>query len=374
MNRLEYWISALTLRALGAIFSRLPRHPRRIVLASPRKARLDGNLAALAEAIGRLRPGREVVVLAEPYGYGVPGKVAYALRMVRAMYHLRTAGLVVVDNAWLPVHVAPHTSRTIVVQVWHAAGAMKRFGVDTATPLGEPERSFLHRHYDWVVTSGEASRVPWSRALRTPVDRVLPLGSARTDLFFDPAAMGRARARVLEAYPGLAGRRVVTYAPTFRGRGRAKRPAAGLDGPRLRTSLAPGDVLVLKSHPNLNASLVPTAGFDVVIDPAEDMTDVLAASDILITDYSSVIFEWALLRRPLILLVPDLSDYERDPGLYLDLRAEAIGTLVADTDGVAEAIRENRFEMTPYGVFIARHLGGSDGRASERFVKRFIPD
>ena len=102
------------------------------------------------------------------------------------MYHVRTAGLVVVDNAWLPVHVAPHRHGTTVVQVWHAAGALKRFGMDTITPLEEPERTFLHRYYDYVVSSGDASREPWAAAFRTPLDRVLPLGTPRTDPFFDP--------------------------------------------------------------------------------------------------------------------------------------------------------------------------------------------
>lgn len=373
MSRLEYRLAAAVLIVLGWLFDRLPGQPRRVAIASPRKPHLDGNLAAIHAAIGRLRPGADVVVLAEMYGYGLRGKLAYALRMVRGMYHLRTAGLVVLDNAWLPVHVAPHGARTTVVQVWHAAGALKRFGYDTVEPPDQPERTFLHRHYDWVVTSGEASREPWSRALRTPLDRVIALGSARTDAFFEPAAVAAIRERVLARHPAMRSRRVITYAPTFRGRGRGKRPAEGLDAARLRAALGPADVLVLKSHPNLDPGLVTRAGFDVVVDPADDMNELLLASDLLITDYSSSIFEWALLRRPLVLLVPDLAAYERDPGLYLDYATEMIGTQVADTDGVIAAIREERFDLAPYDAFIARHLGASDGHSSERWVQRFLP-
>jgi len=372
VSRLEYWLAAGVLRVLGWLFGRLPGHPDRVVLASPRKFHLDGNLAALETAVRRLRPRADVVVLAEMYGYGLAGKLAYAVRMVRGTYYLRTAGLVVVDNAWLPVHVAPHPARTTVVQVWHAAGALKRFGYDTVEPPREPERTFLHRYYDWVVTSGEASREPWSRALRTPLERVVALGTARTDAFFDPAAIAAIRARVIATHPALADRRVITYAPTFRGRGRAKRPGAGLDAHRLRAALGPDDALILKSHPNLDRSLVDTAGYDAIIDPAEDMNDLLLATDILITDYSSSIFEWALLRRPLVLLVPDLPEYASDPGLYLDYRSEMIGTQVLDTDGVAGAIRDGRFDLRPYDAFIARHLGASDGAASARVVEHFI--
>ena len=373
MTRLEYLLAAAFLGMLGWLFDLLPGQPRRVVLASPRKDHLDGNLYAIEQAIRRTRPDVDLVVLAEPYGYGLRGKLTYAIRMVRAMYHLRTAGVVVVDNAWLPIHVAPHPARTIVIQVWHAAGALKRFGLDATDPIREPERTFLHRHYDWVVTSGESSREPWSRALRTGIERVVALGSPRTDTFFDAKSSAAARARVLAAYPDMVNRRVITYAPTFRGRGPAKRSAGGLDAHRLRASLRPGDVLVLKSHPNLDPSLVDTAGFDVVVDPADDMNDLLLATDVLITDYSSAIFEWSLLRRPLVLFVPDLDVYEREPGLYLNYRTEMIGTREVDTEGVIHAIVNNDFALTPYDAFVLRHLSACDGTSATRFVRQMIP-
>lgn len=375
MTRLEYHLAAAVLRVLGWLFARLPPKPRRVILASPRKAHLDGNLLAIHGAIRRIRPGAHERVLTEPYSYGFVGKLRYAVRVARGMYHLRTAGLVFVDNAWLPVHVGAHP-RTTVVQVWHATGALKRFGLDSNPPPAEPERTFLHRGYDWVVTSGDASREPWSRALRTPLDHVLALGSARTDELLDPNALAAARERVLATYPALRDRRVITYAPTFRGRGRGKRPAPGLDAGKLRAALGPGDVLALKSHPNLDASLVPIAGFDVVVAPSDDMNDLLAATDVLITDYSSSIFEWALLRRPLILLVPDLAEYEREPGLYVDYATGMIGTQVADTDGALEALRRieaGDVDVSGYEAFIARHLGASDGHASQRIVEQFVP-
>jgi teichoic acid ribitol-phosphate primase len=374
VTRLEYLFSAAVLRVFGWLFARLPARPETVVLASPRKAELDGNLLHIERAIAATRPRVRCVVLSEPYSYGFRGKLLYGLRMIRAMYHLRTASLVVVDNAWLPVHVAPHPARTTIVQVWHAVGALKRFGVDTVPPPHEPERSFLHRHYDWVVSSGEASREPWSRALRTPVERVLPLGSPRTDMLVDADALEAARERVLRRYPALRGRRVITYAPTFRGRGRGKRPAAGLDVGRLRAALEAGEVLVLKSHPNLDARLVDRAGFDVVVDPADDMNDVLAATDVLVTDYSSSIFEYALLRRPLVLLVPDLDAYAQVPGLYLDYGTAMIGAQVVDTDGVIAAIRDGFVDAPAYEAFIARHLGVADGRATQRVVERFLPE
>ena len=123
MSTLEYRLASVVLRVLGWVFAFFPGRPNRVVLATARLDHLEGNLLAIDGAVRRLRPGAEVVQLLEPYGYGLAAKVRYLLRTLRGVYHVRTAGLVIVDNAWLPIHVAPHRPGTTVVQVWHAAGA-----------------------------------------------------------------------------------------------------------------------------------------------------------------------------------------------------------------------------------------------------------
>jgi CDP-glycerol glycerophosphotransferase (TagB/SpsB family) len=372
VNRLEYLLASALLRVARFFFSRLRVRRDRVVLATARVSTLDGNLLYLHRAISRLRPDLEIVLLLEPYSYGLAGKLAYLVRLLRGMYYLQTARLFVVDNAYLPIHVAPHRPATTVVQVWHAAGALKRFGLDTLQPVAEPERTFLHRYYDAVVASGDRCRAPYAAALRTPLERVVALGSPRTDFFFDDDAMAAARERVLAAYPALAGKRVVLHAPTFRGRGIGKRAGTELDASRLRAALGDTYTLVLKTHPNLDPAATATAGYDVVADHTAEINDLLVVTDILITDYSSSVIEFALLHRPIVLLVGDLAEYEVDPGLYVDFRTEMIGTQVTDTDGVIDAILTGRFDPSGYDTFIERELGGSRGDASERFVEHFL--
>jgi CDP-ribitol ribitolphosphotransferase len=374
VSRLEYLVAGAILRLVGFAASFLPFRADRVVLATARVATLEGNLLHLERAIRAVRSDLQVSLILEPYGYGLLAKLGYALRLVRGTILIRTSRYVIVDNAYLPVHVAPHPSRTTVIQVWHAAGALKRFGVDTIQPLAEPEATFLHRYYDAVVTSGEASRAPWSAALRTPLEHVLPLGTPRTDALLDSEAISAARERLLHDHPSLAGRRVVLYAPTFRGRGAQKRAAGALDARALREALPADYALVLKTHPNLDASGESKAGYDVVAEPTGELNDLFAATAILITDYSSSIFEWALLRRPLLLLVDDLEAYEQDPGLYLDYRRDMIGIQVRDTAGVAAAILEDDFDLSAYDAFIERHLGPCDGHASRRVIEQLLAD
>ena len=343
-----------------------------MVLATARTPVLEGNLLHLDEAIRRLRPDLRVTLLLEPYSYGLLGKLAYLGRLVRGMVLLQTSRWFIVDNAYLPIHVLAHRPGTTVIQVWHAVGALKRFGWDARRPLAEPERRFLHRHYDWVVCSAEASREPYAAAFRIPADRVLPLGAPRIDGLVDRVRLAAVRDHMLAAFPVMRDRRVVVYAPTFRGRGVGKQAAPGLDAPALRAALPPDHLLVLKTHPNLDTAATPTAGYDLVMDRRTDLNDLLAVADVLVTDYSSSIFEWVLLRRPLVLLVPDLEAYEVDPGLYLDYRSAMVGAQAADTAGVAGAVMTAVPDDEAYDAFIATHLGVVDDRASERFVARFM--
>jgi len=369
----EYLLARIVLRTLGRLFARFPFRSRRVVFATARTPVLEGNLAFIHRAMRARHPRLDDVFLLEPYSYGWAAKARYLLRLIRGTYYLQTSGLVVVDNAYFPVHVMPHRRETTVVQVWHAAGALKRFGLDAPSLRRPSERRFLHRNYDYVVVGGESAREPYASALRTPMARVLPLGSPRTDFFFDAEAMAAARERLLAAHPELRDRRVVLYAPTFRGAGEGKRAAPGFDARRLRDALPADHALILKAHPNLDPGATPTDGYDAVIDPTAEINEVFTISDVLVTDYSSSVFEWALLRRPMVLLVGDLDAYERDPGMYLDYRSGMIGVQVADTDGIARAILEDRFDLAGYDAFVERHLAASDGGASARFVERFAP-
>ncbi len=369
MTWLEYVLSAIWLRGAYLACCLLPIRQDKVVFASARAEHLEGNLLYLFEAIRQQRPDLKSVLLLERYSYDLPGKIAYFFRMVRGAYHLATARYFIVDNAYLPIHVGPHRRGTEVFQVWHAAGALKVFGVDVHVPSREVESRFIHKYYDYVIVGSDVAIKPYASALRTPEDRVLPLGVARTDFFFDAEGMAEARRRIFEAHPELVGRKVVVYAPTFRGHGLEKRPGQRLDAVALRAALPADYALVHKLHPVFDASLIDAHGYDAVISDEFDINELFTVTDILVTDYSSSIIEYALLRKPMILLVDDLDEYAVDPGLYMDYRAQMIGAFAYHPDDVANLILAEEFDLSAYDGFIERECQYADGSASTRFVE-----
>ncbi len=368
MSLLEYYLSAIVLRAFYLICMLFPVRADKVVFASARAETLEGNLKYIHDELGRQKPDARVVLLLDRYSYDFRGKVAYFLKLLRACYHLATARYFFVDNAYLPIHVGPHRACTEVIQVWHAGGALKKFGLDTSPPNRAVENRFIHKYYDYVIVGSDAAVGPYSSALRTPAERVLPLGIARTDFFFDEGAIADARARVLAAHPGLEGRTVVLYAPTFRGYSDEKKPHQGLDARLLSERLGEGYAVVHKTHPVFDAELIDETGYDAVIGAEFDINELFAVTDVLVTDYSSSIFEYALMRKPLVLLVDDLEAYSADPGFYLDFEAEMIGEFARTSEQVAEIVAGGEYDFSRYEAFIATHCANDDGQASERVV------
>ena len=268
VSRWEYRLASLVLRVLGAAFSLLPMRRRRVVLATARLPRARGQPAvhrcgdpppaprdpgrAPAGAV-RVRPHRASCATSS----GSCGARTTCRRPGWSSSTTRGC-----RSTWRPTVPGRRSSRCGTPPARSSGSAPTRWAGST-----EPEATFLHRHYDYAIASGEAGREPWSRALRTPLERVLPLGTPRTDLFYDDDALAAARARVLAAHPALAGRTVVLYAPTFRGRGRAKAGSPrSMPRPSGRACRRP----TRSSSSPTRTSTRPassTAGFDVVADP-----------------------------------------------------------------------------------------------------------
>ena len=205
----------------------------RVVLATARVSTLDGNLLHIHRAMVDRHPELDYVLLLEPYSYGLAGKLAYLVRLVRGMYYLQTARLFVIDNAYLPVHVAPHRPthdgrpglargrRPQALRPRHRDPA-RRAGTDLPSPL--LRRGRRRRRVDACAVRGgppDPDRAGPCAWLAT--DRLL---LRRSGARLGPGAGARDPS-------GVAGRRVVLYAPTFRGRGVGKRAAPGMDAPQL---------------------------------------------------------------------------------------------------------------------------------------------
>jgi CDP-ribitol ribitolphosphotransferase len=119
---------------------------------------------------------------------------------------------------------------------------------------------------------------------------------------------------------------------------------------------------------------IPDEAKDFVVDASRepDVNEVMLAADILVTDYSSIIFEYALLNRPMAFLAPDLAAYERERGFFFDYRSGVPGPVVQTTEQLLTWINAKAFDLPRVAKFAAESFDVMDGHATERLVEQVV--
>jgi len=357
-------VSAIWLaQALYALMKLLPRR-HKVVMLSRQSDRPSVDFTMLSEELTRADSSLEVVVRCRFIEPGIGARIAYVGEVLAQMYHLATASACVVDGYIVPVSVLTHRGDLRIVQMWHALGAIKKFGLQAVGLPGGRDSSVadamrMHRNYDVVICGGPAAVPAFAEAFGSDPSRVVPLGLPRVDYLLADAAGAAGRLR--ERFPLLAdpSRTTVLYAPTYR-RHRPDRYEDVLerfDDPRY--------ALVIKPHPLVESSV---AGENVINASGVDVLDLLPLCDAVITDYSAVAFEAAVLEKPVYFFLYDFDEYEREHGLNVDLFAEMPGVTSRDLGPIAERIDAADYDLQLVRQLADRYVSVRDGSCTRRIA------
>jgi len=356
-------------QALYALMKLLPcRH--KVVMLSRQSDRPSVDFAMLAEELSRADSSLEVVVRCRFIKAGLGARIAYVGEVLAQMYHLATSSACVVDGYIVPVSVLTHRNSLRIVQMWHALGAIKKFGLQAVGLPGGRDSSVadamkMHRNYDVVVCGGPAAVPAFAEAFGTDPARVVPLGLPRVDYLL--AGAEGAAARLVERFPLLAdtARTTVLYAPTYR----RHRPDRYEDV--LKRFDDPRYALVIKPHPLVESSVT---GENVVNASGVDVLDLLPLCDAVITDYSAVAFEAAVLDKPIYFFLYDFDEYEMEHGLNVDLFAEMPGVTSRNLDPIAERIDARDYDAELVRRLAERYVSVRDGSCTRRIAAAVTGD
>jgi len=353
-----------------------PIRPNSVILATNRTHVLTDNLRAISDHLDLEKYHVRTFFLASPS----ESKTSRFLTRIRFVAAMATTEYTLVDDFLPTVYAIRLRPGARLIQVWHALGALKRVGFSRGGKNGGPvATSISHKNYTDVIVSSTPIRKDFAEAFGVSLDTVHATGAPRSDLFFDEDAQRSARATVYAAYPTLQGKRVILFAPTFRGESKrtAYYPANFIDLDRIGAALGEDDIFVLKLHPFVKDHLhIPHAYRDKILDLGDypEFNHLLLVSDVLITDYSSAIFDYSLLKRPVIFYAPDLDEYTRDRGFYYDFSEYAYGPLARDLDSLIPLIRTETIDENRLSVFHEKFLGACDGHATQRFLTTILAD
>jgi CDP-glycerol glycerophosphotransferase len=300
-----------------------------------------------------------------------PGVTAVKPFSAAHVYYMRRADLVFANNQ-MP-NIFRKARRTRYLQTWHGP-AFKRVGWDAADQLSERYLRNFSRdvgYWDHLLSTSPLDTEAFRRAFRYDGD-VIETGYPRTDLLLQQSRPENAQK--LRATLGLpADARLVLYGPTFRDRpGDPALVAAAMR--TWETGLGPSDVLLVRAHNNDRVLAHYTGSTSRVVNVSSypDAQDLLAISDVLVTDYSSIFFDFAATGRPIIFFPYDLEQYRDEArGFYFDLEVEAPGPLARRVEDLLELVRDAD-QLPGYAEFVRRHCPHDDGHASERVLQRML--
>lgn len=373
-------VIAWLVRLVYGVCSCFPQR-NKIVLLSRQSAR-PFDFALMEPDLVRRFPGYQICWCCVPE----IGKLG-PITMLKQLWHSATATLCLVDG-YTPAISLPLHHRALVVQIWHAPGAIKKFGyqsLDTAaghtTRVAQALR--MHRGYDLIVAGMPGAVTAFSQAFDMPADHILPLGLPRIDYVRDPAfaslrarRYAKAEERVADAFARAGfdtaaapdGRVTVLYAPTFR-KGNADPQWLGRAVHALRSACAGMPVRMIVAghplddpHPDADELSVPVAYLH-----GTPTIDLLHLADYVVTDYSTVAYEAGYAERRVLFYTPDIDEYRVSPGLNVDplrdlpsissANARAIARIIAGTEPYDDQAFHTFMKHSAGGV-----LDGSIGR------------
>lgn len=290
-------------------------------------------------------------------------------------YLLATSKYIILNDyysVFSKIHLRPETE---LIQVWHGGGAFKKFGKHSLRNQAN-ETALMkalngHAQYSKVIVSCPEVVPIFAEALNIAQEKVLPLGLPRADVLYNKTYQNKVKSDFYKRFPSLEGKEIILYAPTYRDHNR-KRENLGLNLTRFGDSLKSNQILLLKAHPFERGKIfIPSKYETSILNMSElEINDLLILSNCLITDYSSVIFEYAILNKPMIFYTPDLELYEKQVrGFYYPYEELVPGPIVLNEIDLLNTIHNGKYDLRKIEDFAKRFNGYHDGQATSRVLQ-----
>ena len=287
-------------------------------------------------------------------------------------YKLSKSKYVFLNDNFFPIAYMNFNNKSKLIQLWHAPGAFKKFGFDSTDDenIRELIKLIGNKTEYLIVTSSNISDI-YEKAFQVNEKKILAFGIPRIDYYFDKKNINqynirRIREKLEKKYPKIKGKKIVLNAPTFReNQDLNEKISINFDGNLFESNLNDEYCLVFKSHPKYN---IPMVEHSIDLSKYDNIQELLLVSDILITDYSSIMIEFAILFKPIIFYPFDLKYYSsNERGFYFDYD-DVPGPIAKDTQEIIEIIKKNNFNIDKIKKFVFKNYDYLDNKSSKRIV------
>ncbi|MBS4178109.1 CDP-glycerol glycerophosphotransferase family protein [Lederbergia citrea] len=295
----------------------------------------------------------------------------------RRIFHLATSKYILIDNYFGFLAAIKFKRGVECIQLWHASGAIKKFGaedisVDKRSKRAQERFFRVYKNFHKVIVGSDVMADIFMKAFNLSDKNILRTGIPRTDFFYNEEIQHNMIEKLIEGNPALKNKKKILYAPTYRDQ-QLDHFEMKLELDKMFDELGPDYIVLLRLHPAVKhvsnySELYPGFVYDYS-SSTYDINELLLISDYLITDYSSIPYEFSLLNKPMIFFAYDLDTYKKERGLWDDYEKMVPGPVVKKTTDIIHLMKENQFDLEQVRNYAGKWNKYSTGNSSEKLVK-----
>ena len=284
---------------------------------------------------------------------------------------LASSRYIFLNDNFFPLAFMNFNSENTIVQLWHAPGAFKKFGGSVELESREILKK-VSDNTDYLIISSKNIREFYAEAFQISESKIKALGLPRADYYFEDHDIDTLKSEFFKKYNIISDKKIVLYAPTFRDEEKYNNVFNYLDLEKFNESLGDEYILALRLHPKIRDFYkddISSKGKYIDCSSYPSEQELLLISDLLVTDYSSVMIEFALLNKPIIFFTYDFDNYlNEERGFYFDFKSTVPGPVVYDSNQLIEVIKNGDFDEGKISKFVKTQFDEIDGQASKRVV------
>ncbi|GAB4318033.1 MAG: CDP-glycerol glycerophosphotransferase family protein [Methanobacteriaceae archaeon] len=292
-------------------------------------------------------------------------------------YHIATSMIIFMDNVFLPFSAIKPKNDTKLVQLWHGTGSLKKFGMDFEEGWIKKRGLKVNLHTTHFIVGSTWMKEIYKTAFRAPENKIYNIGCPRTDIFFDKKLIKEAEEEFSKKFPQLNDKTFILYAPTFRD---DEETSIELDIEKFMSNMDEKIILGLRLHPKIAkkfelGEIVSKNHWGRVFNFSRypKLNTLLINTDILITDYSSIIYEFAIMKKPIIFYSYDLEKFEKSGrGFYKDYKSNVPGPIARNTQELVDIIKKKSFMSYDMDLFQDVFLDKCDGNSRKRLYNLLL--
>lgn len=301
---------------------------------------------------------------------------------LKHFYHTLTSSVIITNNSGI-VYLPIRKKKQLVINTWHGGGPYKVTGTDAINNIWyEKDMQYTAGKVNYILSSCRVFTDEEAKGMGFRPDQVINCGMPRMDFFFDHQFMAETRRKVFESYNIPASSKLVIYAPTFRGLFENYESVIAddvleMNHHRLTEALNAkfgGEwIFAVRLHPRLKETQFKDKDL-INMSEYPDAEELLIAADVLVTDYSSVMWDFSFSDKPIFLFAPDINDYEVKRGFYIPPE-EWPFPIATTNEEMGDNIRD--FDLKSYLKRVDEHLSAvgsfENGKACST-VKSIVDD